>query len=111
MVGELLTEWLTSLGHKVEVVDNAKDAITMLKEKTYNVILLDIKMPGMSGIELYNYFRKEIPSLLQRIVFITGDVIGYDTQKFLSMTRAYYVTKPFDYEYFKHEINKVMAQA
>jgi PAS domain S-box-containing protein len=110
MVGELLTEWLTAKGHRVEVIDNAQRAITMLRDTKYSLILLDIKMPGMSGIELYNYIRKEMPSLVERIIFITGDVIGYDTQRFLLSTKARYITKPFDYEYFKKVIQKVLAQ-
>jgi DNA-binding response OmpR family regulator len=50
----------------------------------------------MSGIEFYNHIKKIARSLVDRVVFVTGDVMGADTMKFLEMTRAPYIAKPFD---------------
>ena len=101
---------LTGEGHEVETVDNADDALERVKSERYSLILLDIKMPGMSGIELYEHFQKTAKSLARRVVFLTGDVIGADTQAFLSKTRATCITKSFDAKQLKKEINRILAE-
>ena len=82
-----------------------------IKSERYNLILLDIKLPGISGIELYEKLRKVAKSLAKRVVFITGDVMGTNTKEFLSRTKAPYITKPFDAEQLKRDINHILAGA
>ena len=108
-VRQFLSRLLTDEGHEVETVDNARDALERLKKDRYNLILLDIKMPEMSGIELYKRIRKIAESLAKRVVFITGDVIGADTRSFLSRSKALYISKPFDTEQLKREINRILT--
>lgn len=81
-----------------------------LKSEEYGLILLDIKMLGMSGFELYKRVREVAPSLAKRVVFITGDVMGIDTRDFLSKTEAPCITKPFDVEKIKKDINRILAE-
>jgi PAS domain S-box-containing protein len=106
---QFLTSVLTEEGHQVETVDNADDALARLKSKSYSLILLDIKLPGVSGIELYKRIQKIAKSLARRVVFITGDVIGADTKDFLARTKALYITKPFDTEQLKKDINHILT--
>jgi len=109
-VRELLSKVLTGEGHQVETVDNADDALKMVEGARYNLILLDIRMPGMSGIELYKRLTKAIPSLAGRIIFSTGDVMAADTREFLSRTKAHRIAKPFDINQLKQEINLILAK-
>jgi DNA-binding response OmpR family regulator len=81
-----------------------------LKSEDYDVILLDVKLPGISGIEIYKQLQKRAKSLVRRVIFITGDVMGKETMAFLSRTRAPYITKPFDTEQLKKEINRILSQ-
>ena len=76
LVINVLTEMLKVEGHEVESVTNIDDAIKRLQKQEYGVILLDIRMPSKSGIELYEYLKKTNPKLTERVVFITGDVMG-----------------------------------
>jgi len=108
---QYLSQVLTDEGHKVETVDNADDALRMVKNNRYNLILSDIKLPSMSGIELYKELQKVAKSLAKRVVFITGDVMGTDTRDFLLKTKAPYITKPFDAEELKWDINRILAEA
>jgi len=105
----LVSRVLTGEGHEVETIDNADDALEMIESKRYHLILLDIKMPGMSGIELYKRIHKIAPSLARRIVFITGDVIGARTTAFLSRTKAHHIMKPFDAEQLKRAVNRILT--
>jgi CheY-like chemotaxis protein len=110
VVREFISKVLAEEGHQVETVDNAEDALEMVKIKTYRIILLDIKMPGMSGIELYKRFQKIAPSLARRVVFVTGDVMGARTTAFLSKAKAPYITKPFDGKQLNIAINRIFTQ-
>jgi CheY-like chemotaxis protein len=93
----------------VEAVDSAEGALEEINNKKYQAIMLDIKMPGMSGIELYQLLQKISPRLADKVVFITGDVMGTSTITFLSKTKAPYIIKPFDAKQLKTEINRVLA--
>ncbi len=110
MVRQFVSEILAEEGHEVRAVDSAEVALEEVNNnKEYQAIMLDIKMPGMSGIELYRHFQKLSPGLADKVVFITGDIMGANTMSFLSKTRAPYVIKPFDAKQLKTEINRVLA--
>ena len=104
-----LKEVLGGEGYDVETVSSGKEALEMIKNKRYGLILCDIKLPGLSGVEIYEQIEKVAPSLQKRIVFITGDVTSADTQAFLEKTKAPYVTKPFDIAKLKEEVNRILS--
>jgi PAS domain S-box-containing protein len=106
---EFLSRLLGAEGHEVETVSNAAEAFEMVKAKRYGLILLDIKMPGASGIELYGRMQKIAQSFAERVIFITGDIMGTDTEAFLSKTKAPYVTKPFDIKQLKKKIEHFLT--
>ena len=107
---EFLSRLLTSEGHQVETVDNSSDAIEMIKGRRYSLILLDVKMPDMGGIELYQRIKEMAPSLTRRVVIITGDVAGSGTSKFLKENKIPYITKPFDIKLLKQELNRILTR-
>jgi len=104
-----LSQILTDEGHRVETLDNATEALEKIKSERYNLILLDIKLPGMSGMELYKEIKRIARTLARRVVFITGDVMATDTRNFLSRAKAPYINKPFDAEKLIKEINRILA--
>ncbi len=105
---ELLSQVLTAEGHEVQTAATATDALERIESERYSLILLDIKLPGMSGIELYRSIQKIAESLARRILFITGDVMGVDTKDFLSKTKAPYISKPFDIEQLREDIRRIL---
>jgi signal transduction histidine kinase/ActR/RegA family two-component response regulator len=109
VVRRLLSQVLTAEGHEVEATDDGKDALNRIKGNRYSLILLDMKLPGMSGSELYGRVKEIAESLAQRVVFITGDVMGADTEAFLARTEVPYIHKPFDVEQLKVEIRRLLA--
>jgi CheY-like chemotaxis protein len=109
VIRQFVSQILVEEGHEVEAVDSAEGALEEVNSKEYQAIMLDIKMPGMSGIELYQLLQKISPRLADKVVFITGDVMGTSTMAFLSKTKAPYIIKPFDATQLKAEINRVLA--
>jgi PAS domain S-box-containing protein len=108
-VRDVVNRVLTGEGHKVETADNAADALNKIESKRYKLILVDIKMPGIDGVELYKRIQKINKSLARRVVFITGDIMGADTEKFLSETKVAHIDKPFDAEQLSTEVRRALT--
>jgi two-component system NtrC family sensor kinase len=109
VIRDLVKLVLAGEGHEVHTVDNADDALKKIKSQRYNLILLDIKMPGMDGAALYRRIQKIAKSLARRVVFITGDIMGADTEKFLSETKVAHIDKPFDAEQLSREVRRALT--
>jgi DNA-binding NtrC family response regulator len=59
----ITVEYLHELGHSVAAVSQAEDAITKLGEETFDAVMTDVRLPGMSGIELAKSLIKSHPTL------------------------------------------------
>jgi PAS domain S-box-containing protein len=105
----VLTRNLSASGYQVQAVSDGKTALGKLAKNAYDVIFTDLKMPGMSGRELYEAMKKKHPNSAKRVVFITGDVMTPDTHDFLVSTRRSYLIKPFDSKDITGVIEKVLA--
>ncbi len=93
---DFVVEALSDEGYDVDASSSGETAIELIGKKRYDGIITDMKMPGISGKELYTFIQKHHPDLSDRIIFITGDVLGRDTQSFLKITGNRYVEKPFE---------------
>jgi len=100
----VLDRLLTREGHDVETMSNAQMALKRLNDTKYDLILLDIKMPGMNGIEFYNHMKDIAPSLQRKVVCITGDVISTKNKTFLEKAKIPYITKPFAVDELIHRV-------
>ena len=86
---------ITHEGYEAEVVYNGKDGIEELKNDDYDLLILDIMLPGLDGIEVCNRIRKfsEIP-----IIMVTAKDSTRDKVKGLDTGADDYITKPFEAE-------------
>jgi PAS domain S-box-containing protein len=109
VIRKYVSQILAEEGHEVEATDSAEDALQKVNNNDYRAIILDIKMPGMSGIELYKHFQEISPGLADKVVFMTGDMMGPSTMAFLSSSKAPYIVKPFDATQLKAELNRVLV--
>ncbi|MBI5192911.1 MAG: response regulator [Nitrospirae bacterium] len=109
---ELIKAIVESMGHNACVASDAKIAMDKIKNKDYDLIISDIRMPNMDGKELYWTLRRSRPELINKILFTTGDSINSETQKFLQDTKVSYIGKPFSTielrkliaDYFKQDV-------
>lgn len=92
---QIVTEALTPKVGSVEPVQNSKDAFERIKERDYDFIFLDIKMPGMDGMDLFRKLAEAKPGLTERVIFMTGDIESKKTADFLRLTGCRYLAKPF----------------
>jgi PAS domain S-box-containing protein len=100
----VLDRLLTREGHNVETMSCAQMALEKLNGTKYDLILLDIKMPGMNGIEFYNHLKDIAPSLQRKVVCITGDVISAKNKAFLEKAKIPCITKPFAVDELIHRV-------
>ena len=80
-----------------------------VQNEPYDLIISDLKMPGMSGQELYAKVRELNPSLSRRMIFATGDVLSKETHRFLDDSGNSYLQKPFELEAIRKAVNEVLA--
>ncbi|MBN2223049.1 MAG: response regulator, partial [Deltaproteobacteria bacterium] len=91
-----IAEALTEEGYGIRSASCGEQAIELLKILRFDLIISDLKMPGIGGKELYAFIHKHTPDLSERVLFMTGDILGNDTQHFLEITGNPYIEKPFD---------------
>jgi len=95
VIRDFINQVLSWEGCEVDTAASAEEALQKIASQQYNLLLLDIKMPGMDGIELYNRVKRLGRSLARRVVFITGDVISHGTERFLTENKLPHIEKPF----------------
>jgi PAS domain S-box-containing protein len=105
-LGAMVAELLISLGHQVDVVTDGQQALEKLAASRYDVILSDLRMPGMDGPSLYAAVQKRHPGQERRFVFLTGDTFTGSTAEFLERSGVPNLSKPFTLD----EIERVVRQ-
>jgi two-component system NtrC family sensor kinase len=89
-----LSEFLIELGCRADTAFNGSLAMEILKKKTYDLIMLDLKMPVMGGIELYQYLSTQEPELAKKVVFMSG-YSGLEIQTASGFPDVPILQKPF----------------
>lgn len=95
-VGLLCKRVLTAGGFDVDVVTNGLDAKKVTGEREYSLCISDVRLPGMTGIELYEHWKATENPIAGRLVFITGDTMNNYIRDFLAQTDCPSVMKPFE---------------
>jgi two-component system, NtrC family, sensor kinase len=94
-LGQLLGRLLRDLGYQASVVHSGKAALELLNQHHFDLILSDIKMPGISGFDLHDQLREMRPELAQRMVFVSGDTLSPATQNRIAQSGNLLIAKPF----------------
>ncbi len=107
-VRDSLYNWFIDDGYRVECAENAKKALSLLNDKEFDIVLADIKMPGMDGMEMHRRIRA-LPHV--PIVIIMTAFASVDTAVQALKEGAFdYVTKPFDPDDLSHLIRNAATQ-
>ncbi len=110
LVLELITEMLSDSGHHVSAFNSPTRAFDALAQTDFDIILCDVRMPEMSGMEFYEEIRRRNPSLLSQIMFLTGDVLAPETRTFLETNQCAYLNKPFKAEILRNKITEIVIR-
>lgn len=78
------------------------------QERTYDLLVSDLRMPELDGPGLYRTLAGQYPHLLQRVIFLTGDTLNPETRLFLEQSAVPCLTKPCTLAEIRHAIQEVL---
>ena len=107
-VRDSLYHWFRKDGLQVQAAENAADALKALQERRFDVILLDIKMPGMDGMELQEHIQRIDPQAA--VIMITAFASVDTAVRALKQGAFDYVTKPIDPDELSHLVLRALEQ-
>jgi two-component system, cell cycle sensor histidine kinase and response regulator CckA len=94
-LGAAVAESLGDAGFVVDRAGNGEEAIGRVRARAYDLIICDLKMPRVDGMQFYRMLERDHPEAARRILFVTGDVAGTDAERFLEETGCRWLAKPF----------------
>ena len=94
-IGNMCQRVLAKEGFEVEIAVNGSLAQDMIKKRQYDICLVDIRTPKMSGAELYQWLQKKYPQVANHVIFTTGSLIDEKTTAFIEQSGRPFLPKPF----------------
>jgi signal transduction histidine kinase len=107
----LVQEVLGEAGLVVDTASCAVDAIALTETEDYDLLVTDIRMPEMDGLELMDILRQADPTWSHRVLFITGDVLDSGLEQRIERTGAGVLHKPFDIQRLTDAVVRVLSRA
>lgn len=105
---EAIAEGLRMDGYAVDTCDNGNTAYELLYVENYDLVVLDLNLPGMDGLEVIGKIRDEKPELKVLILSARSNVI--DKVKGLDSGANDYLSKPFDFEELEARIRNLLRR-
>jgi len=95
-----LRRFFTRLGWIVDEAPSGEAALEKLLSATdaqpYRLIICDLRMPGLNGIDVHDRLAASRPAILERVIFSTGDLVSEEVADFIDTTRCLVLQKPFE---------------
>ncbi len=97
------------LGLETSFAPSGTVAMEMIESgRSYDVILLDVRLPGLSGREIWKLLQLKRPELCSRVIMVTGDILNEGTRQLLEDSGRPYLEKPFSTEDLLTTIKRVV---
>jgi two-component system response regulator HydG len=106
IVRESLKGWLDKFGYSVDTAEDASIALEKLDREAFDLLFVDIKMPGMDGIELLNMVKEDQPDVI--VVMITAHGSIESAIEAMKAGASDYLMKPFDPEALELLVEKLV---
>lgn len=103
---ELLRELLSQEGYMVKVAQNGKEALRRVRKDNFDLVLTDVKMPRMNGIQLLKELQKIVPDI--KVIIITATADSEIAVKAMKFGAYDYITKPFCLDSILQKVKKVL---
>ncbi len=94
-ITRLVEQFLESRGWKRVVLDDSRDVERAIHGQTFDLVICDLKMPGMSGLDILRLLRQKRPELAERFLLMTGDLAGAEQKESLQLAGVPVLRKPF----------------
>lgn len=90
-----VAEALADAGFSVDRANDGIEALERLRDRPYDLIICDLKMPRLDGTAFFRELESIDPAMARRVLFVTGDVAGTDAERFLEDSGCRWLAKPF----------------
>lgn len=107
-VCDILAEVLTYMGHEVQTAKDGEEALGVIKDNVFSVVITDIDMPRMDGMELIKYLVENRSSV--DIIAITGHTMKYKYIDVVAAGAADFITKPFSFDELEAKLNRLLRE-
>ncbi len=102
-----VARYLNRSGIQVRAVADGAEALKVVRTEDFDVIVSDIRMPGVGGRELLAGLRRDRPDLVARLLFSSGDTAAPDTAALLRESGVPSIVKPFDFARLEQVIREI----
>ena len=108
-VRALTREILSAAGYAVETAESGDEALDLLEDETFDLVITDLRMPGMDGATLFAEIQRRWPELQHRVLFVTGDIEGEPNSRTLDADTIHYLEKPFNTHQLLNVVRDLVA--
>jgi CheY-like chemotaxis protein len=105
----IIVRLLKRRNHKVDAAGDGDEAWGKLQGQTYDCIILDLRMAGTGGQELFQRLNSTDPAMAERIIFLTGDMANSSTRSFLDPLANLVLQKPVSIGGLEQAISAVIG--
>lgn len=107
-MNEVLAETLEDEGHEVSSVFNGQAALQRVRNNRFDLVVTDVRLPGLDGVETLSQIREEDPSV--KCIVITGYASADTPIRAIRLKVDDYLFKPFSLEYFLNSVKRTLDQ-
>ena len=100
---------LATVGHEVSVAARSREAIETLSWQAFDVVVLDLRLPDLDGCRLWDWILRDRPVLAPRVLFMTGDILSAEIERFISTAGRPVLTKPVTVAQVRTAVQEVLA--
>lgn len=114
VIRQALRRFFQRQGWAVDDAENGAQALAILLADDgpqYDVIISDLRMPNVSGMDLYERLAAERPALLERLILSTGDSVSPEASEFLRRSACPVLNKPFELAELRALVGRMLAAA
>jgi len=88
--------FLRTAGYDVETAATGTDAVDRLRHRSFHAVISDLRMPELTGEQLFEFVQTEFPRLSERIIFTSGDLADARTTAFIERSGCPALSKPYE---------------
>jgi two-component system NtrC family sensor kinase len=110
LVAQVLAELFAIDGHEVDIARDGGIALDRLAAGSYDIIVSDVRMPGLDGPGLYREVERRWPEWCDRFVFLTGDTLSPEAARLLEASGAITLAKPVAFAEVRAVVQRVLQR-
>jgi CheY-like chemotaxis protein len=107
---DVLVEVLKRDGHEVDSASDGTEGLRRAEDGRYDLVITDLRMPGMEGPELYGALRQRYPEDPPRVIFMSANTGIEEYARFLAETGEPALEKPFNLADMRQVVRQILAQ-